>query len=44
MLGKPPAKLDWDALHVFELDHAGKPVVLRLYVPLAPMQTATPQA
>ena len=44
MLGKPPAILDWDALHVFELDHAGKPVVLRLNFPLAPMQTATPQA
>ena len=44
LLDKPPAKLDWDALHVFDLDHAGKPAVLRLNVPLAAAPTTTPQA
>ena len=34
MRGKPPAKLDWNALHVFRLDPAGQPAVLQLNVPL----------
>lgn len=34
MRGKPPAKLDWNALHVFRLDPTGQPAVLQLNVPL----------
>jgi broad specificity phosphatase PhoE len=34
MRGRPPAKLDWGALHVFRLDQAGNPSVLRLNVAL----------
>jgi probable phosphoglycerate mutase len=34
MLGRPPAKLDWDALHCFRLDAAGRPSVSRINVPL----------
>jgi probable phosphoglycerate mutase len=34
MLGKPPAKLDWGALHLFTLDDDGRPAVERLNVPL----------
>ena len=34
MRGKPPAKLDWNALHVFSIDRLGKPEVLRLNVAL----------
>ena len=30
MIGKPPEKLAWDALHLFRLDGAGAPQVLRL--------------
>ena len=30
MIGKPPEKLAWDALHLFRLDAAGAPQVLRL--------------
>jgi broad specificity phosphatase PhoE len=37
MLGRPPAKLDWEALHCFRLDAAGRPTVSRLNVPLEPM-------
>ena len=44
MRGKPPTKLDWDALHFFELDHAGKPVVQRLNVPLMPAWTIGQQS
>ena len=36
MRGKPPAKLQWDALHLFRLDPAGRPTVLQLNVPLLP--------
>ncbi len=36
MLGRPPAKLDWAALHVFRLDPMGSPSVERLNVPLVP--------
>jgi probable phosphoglycerate mutase len=32
MLGKPPAKLDWAAVHVFELDERGAPRVRELNV------------
>ena len=34
MLGKPPARLDWNALQVFRLDGAGRPSVDRLNVAL----------
>ena len=36
MRGKPPAKLDWNALHLFRLDRVGQPTVLQLNVPLLP--------
>ena len=29
MRGKAPARLDWDAVHLFELDRAGRPAPLR---------------
>ena len=32
MRGKPPAKLDWDAVHLFRLDEEGAPRVERLNV------------
>ena len=32
MRGKPPARLDWDAVHLFVLDDAGAPHVERLNV------------
>ena len=32
MSGKPPAKLDWNAAHFFELDEQGIPEVQRLNV------------
>jgi probable phosphoglycerate mutase len=35
MLGKPPAKLDWNRLQVFTLDPSGMPAVLQLNVALA---------
>jgi len=41
MLGKPPAKLDWNALQFFTLDARGMPSVLRLNLPLA-AHPATP--
>lgn len=34
MLGKPPAKLDWNALQLFTLDEAGMPTVQQLNLPL----------
>lgn len=34
MCGKPPARLRWDALHLFRLDAAGVPRVEALNVPL----------
>lgn len=34
MRGRPPVKLDWSALHVFNLDDSGMPRVTRLNVPL----------
>ena len=36
MRGKPPAKLNWSALHVFRLDALGRPTVMQLNVPLVP--------
>jgi probable phosphoglycerate mutase len=30
MLGKPPAKLDWQAVHLFKLDPLGAPRVEQL--------------
>ena len=35
MRGKPPAKLAWDAAHLFRLDPAGMAAVERLNIPLA---------
>ena len=35
-LGKPPARLDWSAAHLFEVDGAGRPRILELNLPLAP--------
>ena len=32
MRGKPPAKLDWDAVHLFSLDRHGTPSIERLNV------------
>lgn len=34
MRGKPPAKLDWSCLHLFEIDALGSPRVLQLNLPL----------
>ncbi len=36
MLGRPPAKLDWNTLHVFRLDAEGNPRIESLNLPLAP--------
>jgi broad specificity phosphatase PhoE len=44
MRGKPPAKLDWNALHVFRLDATGQPTVLQLNVPLQERSTDRPPA
>ena len=41
MLGKPPARLDWGCLHLFELATDGSPTVLRLNLPL---QASAPAA
>src|SRR5262245_59057314 len=30
MTGKPPAKLDWNAAHLFAVDAAGRPQILQL--------------
>ena len=32
MLGKPPAKLDWTAVHFFDVDEEGRPRVRELNV------------
>jgi len=34
MLGRPPAKLDWGAVHVFRLDAQGRPSIHLLNLPL----------
>jgi broad specificity phosphatase PhoE len=39
MLGRPPAKLDWDAVQVFRLDAEGRPSIATLNVALAPRRT-----
>lgn len=41
MRGRPPLKLDWDALHVFRLDAAGVPSVVQMNVPLVEAGVAT---
>lgn len=41
MLGRPPVKLDWAAVHLFDLDTAGQPAVARMNVPLAMRQAAS---
>lgn len=35
MRGRPPLKLDWNALHIFNLDPAGRPSLARMNIPLA---------
>lgn len=35
MRGRPPLKLDWNALHMFRLDPVGRPSLYRMNVPLA---------
>lgn len=35
MRGRPPLKLDWNAIHIFRLDAAGRPSLYRMNVPLA---------
>jgi probable phosphoglycerate mutase len=35
MLGKPPARLSWEAAHLFWLDGEGRPSVHQLNIPLA---------
>lgn len=44
MRGKAPAKLDWNALHVFRLDPNGQPTVVRLNVPLDPIHAGAARA
>ena len=34
MRGRPPAKLDWGAVHVFRLASTGTPSVVQLNIPL----------
>jgi broad specificity phosphatase PhoE len=34
MLGKPPARLDWQSAHLFRLDSGGNPIVERLNISL----------
>ena len=41
MRGRPPLKLDWNALHIFRLDAAGRPSLFRMNVPLG--QTGGPK-
>ena len=44
MLGRPPMKLEWGAVHFFQLDSSGAPAPLRMNVPLAARQaTRVPQ-
>jgi broad specificity phosphatase PhoE len=40
MLGRPPVKLDWGAVHIFRLDSSGAPLALRMNVPLAARQAS----
>ena len=39
MLGKPPARLDWGCLQLFDIDARGVPTVARLNLPLAQRST-----
>ncbi len=39
MLGKPPARLDWNAVHLFTLAIDGMPTVQRLNLPLEPFDS-----
>ena len=34
MLGKPPHKLSWSAVHLFRVDRGGHPAIERLNIPL----------
>jgi broad specificity phosphatase PhoE len=40
MLGKPPARLDWNAVHLFALAADGMPTVQHLNLPLEPAGSA----
>ncbi len=44
MLGRPPSKLDWGAMHVFRLAPGGMAAVHRMNVPLPPRRPGTGQA
>jgi len=44
MLGRPPAKLDWGAVHVFRLDARGQPQVYALNLPLVAMNAEADRA
>jgi probable phosphoglycerate mutase len=35
MRGRPPLKLDWNAVHLFKLDPTGSPSLYRMNIPLA---------
>jgi hypothetical protein len=37
MRGKPPHRLSWSSAHLFHLDEAGRPEVMRLNLPLERM-------
>lgn len=40
MRGKPPVRLDWHAVHLFQLDGTGRPAPLRLNLGLLPRREA----
>jgi broad specificity phosphatase PhoE len=44
MLGRPPAKLDWNALQVFRLDAQGHPSLFALNLPLVAMNAEADRA
>lgn len=44
MLGRPPLKLDWGAIHVFRVAPDGMPAMYRMNVPLPPKNTRTAAA
>ena len=44
MQGKPPAKLDWSCLHLFQLAPDGQPAVRQLNVPLLAVSDDAPDA
>lgn len=41
MLGRPPLKLDWGAIHVFRVAPGGMPAIHRMNVPLPPKSART---